>query len=48
MIARKDIEAWITKVYLELYVKTIKDWRDKAKYLNELDYKYKIKILPTI
>lgn len=37
MIARKDIEAWINKkVYLELYVKTIKDWRDKAKYLNEL------------
>ena len=35
--ARHDIEALLgTKVYLELYVKTIKKWRDKEKYLTEL------------
>ena len=35
--ARHDIEKLLgTKVYLELYVKTIKKWRDKEKYLNEL------------
>ena len=35
--ARKDIEALLDKkVYLELYVKTIKNWRDKEKYLKEL------------
>ena len=34
--ARHDIESFLgTKVYLELYVKTIKKWRDKEKYLNE-------------
>ena len=37
--ARHDIEKLLgTKVYLELYVKTIKKWRDKEKYLNELGY----------
>lgn len=40
--ARKDIEALIgKKVYLELYVKTIKNWRDKEKYLNELGFNEK-------
>ncbi len=34
--ARSDIEKLLgTKVYLELYVKTIKKWRDKEKYLTE-------------
>ena len=38
-LARKDIEKLLeTKVYLELYVKTIKKWRDKEKYLNELGF----------
>lgn len=38
-LARKDIEELLgTKVYLELYVKTIKKWRDKEKYLTELGY----------
>ena len=38
-LARKDIEEFLgTKVYLELYVKTIKKWRDKEKYLTELGY----------
>lgn len=38
--ARKDIEKLLEKqVYLELYVKTIKNWRDKEKYLEELGFK---------
>ena len=37
--ARKDIEALIGKqVYLELYVKTLKNWRDKEKYFQELGF----------
>ena len=40
--ARKDIEALLgKKVYLELYVKTIKNWRDKEKYLKELGFNEK-------
>ena len=40
--ARKDIEALVgKKVYLELYVKTIKNWRDKERYLNELGFNEK-------
>lgn len=38
-LARKDIEAYLdAKVYLELYVKTIKKWREKEKYLTELGF----------
>lgn len=38
-LARKDIEELLnTKVYLELYVKTIDKWRDREKYLTELDF----------
>lgn len=37
--ARKDIEQMLgKKVFLELYVKTIKNWRDKEKYLKELGF----------
>lgn len=37
--ARHDIEQMIgKKVYLELFVKTIKNWRDKEKYLRELGF----------
>lgn len=37
--ARKDIEALLGKqVYLELYVKTLKNWRDKEKYFSELGF----------
>ncbi len=37
--ARKDIEDLIGKqVYLELYVKTLKNWRDKEKYFQELGF----------
>ena len=37
--ARKDIEALLGKqVYLELYVKTLKNWRDKEKYFQELGF----------
>ena len=37
--AREEIESMVgKKVYLELYVKTIKNWRDKEKYLLELGY----------
>ena len=39
-LARKDIETMLgKKVYLELYVKTIKKWREKEKLLNELGFK---------
>lgn len=39
MLARKDIEELLGKqVYLELYVKTIKNWRDKEKYINEFGF----------
>lgn len=38
-LARRDMEAMFNKqVYLELYVKTIKNWRDKEKYLSELGF----------
>ena len=38
--SRKDLEKLLNhKVYLELFVKTIKDWRDKEKYLQELGFK---------
>lgn len=37
--ARKDIEELLgTNVYLELFVKTIKNWRDKEKYLQEFGF----------
>ena len=37
--ARHDIEDMIgKKVFLEIYVKTIKNWRDKEKYLRELGF----------
>lgn len=40
--ARKDIENLLgKKVFLELYVKTIKNWRDKERYLNELGFNEK-------
>ena len=39
-MARKDMEELLGKqVYLELYVKTIKNWRDKERYLSELGFK---------
>jgi len=38
--ARRDMEMLLGKqVYLELYVKTIKNWRDKERYLSELGFK---------
>ena len=37
--ARKEIEEFLGgKVYLDLFVKTIKKWRDKEKYLAEFGY----------
>lgn len=39
MRARNDIEAYLgKKIYLDLYVKTVKKWRDKDKYLAEFGY----------
>ncbi|MDD2504830.1 MAG: GTPase Era [Bacilli bacterium] len=39
-LARRDIENLLGKqVYLELFVKTIKSWRDKERYLQELGFK---------
>ncbi|MBQ9011537.1 MAG: GTPase Era, partial [Bacilli bacterium] len=38
-LAREDIEKYFNKkVYLEIFVKTIKKWRDKEKYLIDLGY----------
>lgn len=37
--ARKELEEMTgKKVYLELFVKTIKNWKDKERYLNELGF----------
>lgn len=37
--SRKEIEQFLNmKIYLELYVKTIKNWRDKEKYLQEFGF----------
>ena len=37
--ARKELEELLgKKVYLETYVKTIKNWRDKEKYLQEFGF----------
>lgn len=39
ILARKDIEAFLGKqVYLELYVKVRKDWRDKDRMLRDFGY----------
>ena len=38
-LARPEIEALMKKnVYLELFVKTVKKWREKEKYLNEYGF----------
>ena len=37
--ARLDMERLLNKkVYLELYCKTLKKWRDKEKYIKNLGY----------
>ena len=37
--ARKDLEKILNKsVYLELFVKTVKKWREKERYLNEFGF----------
>jgi GTP-binding protein Era len=39
ILSRKEIEQLLgQKVYLDLFVKTIKKWRDKEKYLTEFGY----------
>ena len=39
--ARKDIEKMLGKpVFLELYVRTVKNWRNKEQYLNELGFDF--------
>ena len=39
ILAREEIEQMVgKKVYIELYVKTIKNWKDKEKYLLDLGY----------
>ena len=39
ILARKDLENILgKKVYLELFVKVIEDWKDKEKYLKELGF----------
>ncbi len=37
--SRKEMESWLgKKVYLELYVKTVKNWREKEKHLKEFGF----------
>ena len=37
--ARVELEAMLgKKVYLELFVKTIKNWKDKERYIKELGF----------
>ena len=37
--SRKDLEKLLNKnVYLELFVKTVKKWREKEKYLSEFGF----------
>lgn len=44
--ARKDIEAMLgTRVMLELFVKVEKDWRDSAKFVDELDWRRQLEHL---
>ena len=39
-LARKDLEEYFNKkIYLELFVKTLKNWRDRESYLTELGLK---------
>ena len=39
MVRRIEIEALLgKKVYLELFVKTVKKWREKEKYLTEYGF----------
>ena len=39
-MARKDMEHFLgKKVFLETYVKTLKNWRDEEKYFSELGLK---------
>ncbi len=39
MMARGDIEEYLgARVYLEIYVKTIKKWRDREKYISEFGF----------
>ncbi len=39
ILARRELEEMFNKkVYLELYVKVIEDWKDKEKYLKELGF----------
>jgi GTPase len=46
--ARKDIEAMLgTRVMLELFVKVEKDWRDSAKFIEELDWRRQLDGLTT-
>ena len=37
--ARVELEEMLNKkVYLELFVKTVKNWKDKEKYIKELGF----------
>lgn len=39
ILAREEIEKMVNKkVYIELYVKTVKNWKDKEQYLRDLGY----------
>ena len=40
ILSRKDLEKLLNKnVYLELFVKTVKKWREKEKYLSAFGFK---------
>ena len=39
-LARKDIEAFMgTKVFLEVYVKVKKNWRDNVNFIRDVGYR---------
>jgi GTP-binding protein Era len=39
ILARQDIEELLNKkVYLELFVKVVPNWKEKDKFLNEIGY----------
>jgi GTP-binding protein Era len=41
--ARKELEAILgTKIFLELYVKVLKDWRDNPQLVHQLDWRWQL------
>jgi GTP-binding protein Era len=44
--ARKDIESLLgTRVFLELFVKVQEDWRSKAGFIEDLDWRRELELI---